>query len=84
MTGMTRTLLSVKEIFQELGVSVQSIRRVYLRREIPSYRISTMLRFNLDHAQRILPAKGVNARTTTRRATGGAAADAHSSIAPVR
>ena len=55
---MKRTLLSVKEIVQELGVSVQSIRRVYWRREVPAYRISTMLRFNLDHAQRILLAKG--------------------------
>ena len=47
---MKRILLSVKEIAQALGVSVQSIRRVYWRVEIPAYRNSKMLRFDLDQA----------------------------------
>ena len=49
---MKRTLLSVKEIAQELGVRVQSIRRAYWRGEIPAYRISKMLRFDLERVQR--------------------------------
>ena len=56
---MKRTLLSVKEIAQELGVSVQSIRRAYWRGEIPAYRISKMLRFDLERVQRIFLAKGL-------------------------
>ena len=56
---MKRTLLSVKEVAQELGVSAQSIRRAYWRGEIPAYRISTMLRFDLERVQRIFLAKGL-------------------------
>ena len=50
---MKRILLSVKEIAQELGVSAQSIRRAYWRREIPAYRISKMLRFDLETRWRV-------------------------------
>jgi excisionase family DNA binding protein len=57
---MKRTLLSVKEIAQELGVSVQSIRRAYWRGEIPAYRLSTMLRFDLERVPRIFLAKGLS------------------------
>ena len=35
---MKPTLLSVKEVAQEMGVSTQSIRRAYWRGEIPAYR----------------------------------------------
>ena len=56
---MKRTLLSVKEIAQELGVSAQSIRRAYWRGDIPAYRISKMLRFDLARVQRIFLAKGL-------------------------
>lgn len=55
---MKPTLLSVKEVAQELGVSVQSIRRAYWRGEIPAYRISKMLRFDLTRVQQIFLAKG--------------------------
>ena len=55
---MKRTLLSVKEIAQELGVSVQSIRRAYWRGDIPAYRISKILRFDLERVQRIFWPKG--------------------------
>jgi excisionase family DNA binding protein len=56
---MKPTLLSVKEVAQELGVSAQSIRRAYWRGEIPAYRISTMLCFDLERVQRIFLTKGL-------------------------
>ena len=56
---MKPTLLSVKEVAQELGVSVQSIRRAYWRGDIPAYRICKMLRFDLERVQRIFLAKGL-------------------------
>lgn len=72
---MKPTLLSVKEVSQDLSVSAQSILRAYWRGEIPAYRISTMLRFDLERVQRIFWRKGCEDRTTTRSAPG--------SIAPV-
>ncbi len=82
---MKRTLLSVKEIAQELGVSVQSIRRAYWRGEIPIYRISKMLRFDLDRAQRNFLAKGLLRIVRPRGARSPArAGGAHSRNAPVR
>ena len=68
---MKPTLLSVKEVAQELGVSAQSIRRAYWRGEIPASRISTMLRFDLERVQQIFWQKGCEDRTTTRSATAG-------------
>ena len=56
---MKPTKLSVKEVAQELGVSVQSIRRAYWRGDIPAYRICKMLRFDLERVQRIFLAKGL-------------------------
>ena len=35
-------------------------RRAYWRKEIPAYRISTMLRFELERVQRIFLAKGLS------------------------
>ena len=82
---MKRTLLSVKEIAQELGVSVQSIRRAYWRGEIPTYRISKMLRFDLERVQRIFLAKGLSRIVRPRGArSAAAAADALRRNAPVR
>lgn len=57
---MKPTLLSVKEVAQELGVSAQSIRRAYWRGDIPAYRISKILRFDLERVQRIFLAKGLS------------------------
>ena len=45
---MKPTLLSVKEVAQELGVSVQSIRRAHWKGDISAYRICKMLRFDLE------------------------------------
>ena len=56
---MKPTKLSVKEVAQEFGVSVQSIRRAYWRGDIPAYRICKMLRFDLERVQRIFLAKGL-------------------------
>jgi excisionase family DNA binding protein len=69
---MKPTLLSVKEVAQELGVSPQFIRRAYGRGDIPAYRISTMLRFDLERVQRMVLANGgVEDRTTRRSAIAG-------------
>ena len=82
---MKRTLLSVKEVAQELGVSVQSIRRAYWRGEIPAYRISKMLRFDLERVQRIFLAKGLSPIVRPRAARPAAiAAGAPSRTAPGR
>jgi len=54
---MKHTLVAMKA--QELGVSVQSIRRAYWRGDIPAYRLSKILRFDLARVQRILLTKGL-------------------------
>jgi len=82
---MKPALLSAKEVAQELGVSAQSIRRAYWRGEIPAYRISAMLRFDLERVQRIFLAKGLPRIVRPRGARPPATAgDAHSRNAPVR
>ena len=82
---MKRTLLSVKEVAQELGVSVQSIRRAYWRGDIPTYRISKMLRFDLERVQRIFLAKGLSTIVRPRAARPPAnAGGAQRQTAPVR
>ena len=68
---MKRTLLSVKEIAQALGVSSQSIRRAYWRGDIPAYRIIKILRFDLEPIQRIFCPSGCRGRTITQRAIAG-------------
>ena len=57
---MKPTLLSVKEVARELGVSTQSIRRAYWNGTIPAYRICKMLRFDLERVQGIFLAKGLS------------------------
>jgi hypothetical protein len=48
---MKPTLLSVKEIAQEMGVSTQSIRRAYWKGDIPAFRVCKMLRFDLERVR---------------------------------
>lgn len=70
---MKPTLLSVKEIAREMGVSTQSIRRAYWKGDIPAFRVCKMLRFDLERVRRIFLAKGLpedHARQASR-ATGG-------------
>jgi len=81
---MRPTLLSVKEVAQELGVSTQSIRRAYWRGEIPAYRISKMLRFNLERVQRIFLAKGLSRIVRTHDARSPAKAGGAHEKAPGR
>jgi len=81
---MKPTLLSVKEVAQELGVSAQSIRRAYWRGDIPAYRISTMLRFDLERVQRIFLAKGLSRIVRPREARPPAKAGGAHETAPVR
>ena len=57
---MKRTLLSVKEVAQELDVSAQSIRRAYWSEAIPAYRVNKMLRCDLERVQRIFLEKGLS------------------------
>ena len=65
---MKRTLLLVKEIAQALGVSSQSIRRAYWRGDIPAYRITKILHFDLARVQRIFLAKGLSTIVRPRSA----------------
>lgn len=83
---MKPTLLSVKEVAQELGVSVQSIRRAYWNGTIPAYRICKMLRFDLERVQRIFLAKGLPGivRESLRARPAAAAGGAQRRKAPVR
>ena len=82
---MKPTLLSVKEVAQELGVSAQSIRRAYWSGAIPAYRVNKMLRFDLERVQRIFLAKGLPKIVRPCAARPPAiAGDAHSKIAPAR
>ncbi|MEO5631889.1 MAG: helix-turn-helix domain-containing protein [Nitrospiraceae bacterium] len=82
---MKPTLLSVKEVAQELGVSVQSIRRAYWKGDIPAYRICKMLRFDLERVQRIFLAKGLPGIVRDRqRARSPAPAGGAPRKAPVR
>ena len=82
---MKPTLLSVKEVAQELGVSAQSIRRAYWRGDIPAYRISKMLRFDLARVQQIFLAKGLSRIVRPRAARPPAiAGGAPRKKAPVR
>lgn len=45
---MKRTLLSVKELAGELGVSTDSVYRAYRKGEIPAEQINRMIRFDLE------------------------------------
>ena len=65
---MQRILLSVKEVAQALCVISQSIRRAYWRGDIPAYRITKILRFDLARVQRIFLAKGLSTIVRPRSA----------------
>ena len=44
----SKGLLSVKELAEELGVSVDTIRRAYWKGAIPGFKICKVLRFRLE------------------------------------
>ena len=56
---MKSTLLSVKEIALVMGVSTQSIRRSYWKGDIRAFRVCKILRFDLEHVQRVFLANGL-------------------------
>lgn len=70
---MKRTLLSVKELAQELGISADSVYRAYRSGEIPGAQIARTLRFNLAQVCRAMEAraKAMPNSQCTKRATGG-------------
>ncbi len=45
---MKRTLLSVKELAHQLGISADSVYRAYRRKEIPAAQINRMIRFDRE------------------------------------
>lgn len=70
---MKPTLLSVKELAQELGISADSVYRAYRKGEIPAAQICRMIRFDLEKVRRAMEKK---AQATLNnqcapRATGG-------------
>ena len=72
---MKRTLLSVKELAQELGISTDSVYRAYRKGEIPAAQINRMIRFNLEKVHRAMEKKAKampNSQCAKQRATGGA------------
>lgn len=82
---MKPTLLSVKELAHELGVSVQSIRRAYWHGLIPGYRIHKMLRFDVERVRQIFLERGNNTMARRNCAQPSAGADgATSPPAPAR
>ncbi|MBI5316840.1 MAG: helix-turn-helix domain-containing protein [Nitrospirae bacterium] len=80
---MKPTLLSVKELAQELGVSTQSIRRAYWDGLIPGYRFQKMLRFDVERIRQILLERGLVTMRPRRARPPAKAGGAHEK-APVR
>jgi len=80
---MKPTLLSVKELAQELGVSTQSIRRAYWDGLIPEYRFHKMLRFDVERIRQILLERGLVTMRSRRARLPAKAGGAHET-APVR
>lgn len=70
---MKRTLLSVKELAEELGISPDSVYRAYRTGEIPGAQIARTIRFDLGKVQRAMEerAKAMPNSQCTKRATGG-------------
>lgn len=70
---MKPTFLSVKELAEELGMSVDSIYRAYRRGEIPAAQICRPLRFDLRKGQQPMEkkAKAMTYQRCQQCATGG-------------
>ena len=82
---MKRTLLSVKELAHQLGISADSVYRAYRRKEIPAAQINRMIRFDFEKVCQAMEkkARGLPNREYRKQgATGGAAAGSRSRIAP--
>jgi excisionase family DNA binding protein len=84
---MKRTLLSVKELAQELGISTDSVYRAYRKWEISTAQINRMIRFNLEKVHRAMEKKAKampNSQRLKRRATAGQGRRRAQHNAPVR
>ena len=57
---MHRNLLSVKELAVALGVSEDSVRRAYLKGEIPGARLCRMIRFDLNRVLETINGNGLH------------------------
>jgi excisionase family DNA binding protein len=66
-------LLSVKELAEELGISVDSVYRAYRKGEIPAVQICRMIRFDFEKVRLAMEqkAKRMPYQRCTQRATGG-------------
>jgi excisionase family DNA binding protein len=53
-------LLSVKELAEELGVSVDTIRRAYWKGAIPGFKICKVVRFRLEVVERVFESQGLH------------------------
>jgi hypothetical protein len=60
-----RTLLSVKELAVELGISEPSVRRAYLTGQLPGTRICRMIRFDLQRVLNALHERGLSRAVQT-------------------
>ncbi len=72
---MKRTLLSVKELAQELGISTDSVYRAYRSGEIPGEQIARTIRFDLLLVRQAMVERAnamPNRQCAKRRATAGA------------
>ena len=70
---MKATLLSVKELAQELGISEISVRRAYWKKEIPVERICRMLRFDLAKVRHAMQLRDEQRSRNGGRTSRGAA-----------
>lgn len=84
---MKRTLLSVKELAHELGISTDSVYRAYRKKEIPAAQINRMIRFDFEKVKQAMEQRAnamPNSQGSMQRATAGTAGGAHRRKAPVR
>ena len=71
---MKRIWMSVKELAEAYGVSVDSVYRAYRNGRIPGHQMERMIRFDLEEVRRatLKRAEAMPNSQCTRRATGGA------------
>lgn len=84
---MKRTWLSVKELAEELGISVDSVYRAYRAGEIPGAQIARTIRFDVAHVRRAMEARAKamsNSQCTKRRASAGTSRRRAPQSAPAR
>ena len=76
---MKPTLLSVKELAQELGISTDSVYRAYRKKEIPAAQINRMIRFDFEKVKQAMEQRAnamPNSQGSMQRATAGTAGGA--------